>query len=83
MRDCQMYSRKVTQSKTIINLPIKALCLKYRVLMLYHPGNILFQIMLVISDVLFVPNILDPLAIFRIRRSYLTSLRILRRVANE
>jgi hypothetical protein len=49
----------------------------------YHPGNILFQTMLVNSDVLLVPNILDPLAIFRNWRSQIKSLRILRRVANE
>jgi hypothetical protein len=60
-----------------------ALCLKHSVLKFYHPGNILFQTMLVNSDVLLVPNILDLLAIFRNWRSHLTSLRILRRVANE
>jgi hypothetical protein len=60
-----------------------ALCLKRTVLTLFHPGNILFQTITVNSDVLLVPNILDPLAIFRNWRSHLTSLRILRRVANE
>jgi hypothetical protein len=60
-----------------------ALCLKHSVMTLYHPGNILFQTMLVNSDVLLVPNILDPLAIFRNWRSHLTSLRIPRRDANE
>jgi hypothetical protein len=60
-----------------------ALCLKHTVLTLFHPGNILFQTMIINSDVLFVPNILDPLAIFRNCRSHLPSLLILRRVANE
>jgi hypothetical protein len=60
-----------------------ALCLNHSVLTLYHPGNILFQTILVNSDVLLVPNILDPLAILRNWRSLLTSLRILCRVANE
>jgi hypothetical protein len=46
-----------------------ALCLKHSVLTLYHPGNILFQTRLVNSDVLLVPNTLDPLAIFRNWRS--------------
>jgi hypothetical protein len=59
------------------------LCLKHSVLTLYHPENILFQTMLVNSDVLLVPNILDPLAILRNWRSHLTTLRILHRVANE
>jgi hypothetical protein len=50
-----------------------------------HPGNVLFQTMIANSDVLLEPNIrvLDPRAIFRNWRSHLTSLRILRRVANE
>jgi hypothetical protein len=60
-----------------------ALCLKHSVLTLHHPENILFHTMPVNSDVLLVPNILDPFAIFRNCRSHLTSLRILRRVANE
>jgi hypothetical protein len=60
-----------------------ALCLKYTVLTLFHPGNTLFQTMIVNSDVLLVQNILDPLAIFRNSRSHLTSSRILRPVANE
>jgi hypothetical protein len=60
-----------------------ALCLKHSVLTFYHPGKILFQTMLDNSDVLLVPNILDPLVIFRNWRSHLTTLRILRRVANE
>jgi hypothetical protein len=60
-----------------------ALYLKHSVLTLFHPGNIVFQIMILNSDVLFVPNMLDPLAIFRNWRSHLTSLRIIRRVANE
>jgi hypothetical protein len=59
-----------------------ALCRKHSVLTLYHPGNMLFQTMLINSEVLLAPNILDPLAIFRKWRSHLTSLRILRRVAN-
>jgi hypothetical protein len=60
------------------------LCLKHSVLTLYHFVNILFQTMLVNSDVLLVPNanILHPLATFRNWRSHLTTLRILRRVAN-
>jgi hypothetical protein len=58
------------------------LCLQHTVLTLYHPANILFQTMIVNSDVLLVQNILGPLAIFRNWRSHLTSLRILRRVAN-
>jgi hypothetical protein len=58
-----------------------ALCLKHRVLTLYHPRNILFQTMIVNSDVLLVPNILQPLTIFRNWRSHITTLRILRRVA--
>jgi hypothetical protein len=60
-----------------------ALCFKHSLLTLYLPGNILYQTMLVNSDVLMVPNALDHLAIFRNRRSHLTSLRIFRRVANE
>jgi hypothetical protein len=59
------------------------LCLKPSVFTLYHPGNTLFQTMLVNFDVLLVPNILDLLAIFRNWGSHLTTLRILRRVANE
>jgi hypothetical protein len=51
-----------------------ALCLKHSVLTLYHPGNILFQTMLVNSDVLLVPNILNPFATFRNWRSPLTTL---------
>jgi hypothetical protein len=42
-----------------------ALCLKDTILTLFHPGNTLFQIMIVNSDVLLVPNMSDPLAIFR------------------
>jgi hypothetical protein len=60
-----------------------ALSLKHSVFRLFHPGYILFQTMLTNSNVLLVPNILDPLAILRKSRSHLTSLRILRRVANE
>jgi hypothetical protein len=60
-----------------------ALCLKHTVLTLCHPENIRFQTMIVNSDVLLVPNILDPLAMFRNWHSHLTGLRILRRVANE
>jgi hypothetical protein len=59
------------------------LCLKHNTLTLFHPGNILFKTMIVNYDVLLEQNILDPLAIFRNWRSHLTSLRILRRVANE
>jgi hypothetical protein len=59
-----------------------ALCLRHSVLTLYHPENILFQTMIVNSDVLLVPNTVDPLALFRNSRSHLTSLRILRRVEN-
>jgi hypothetical protein len=83
MRDCQMYLRKVAPSKKIINCSNHGFMLKHSVLTLYRLGNILFQTMLVNSDVLLVPNVLDPLAIFRNWRSRLTSLRILRRVANE
>jgi hypothetical protein len=57
--------------------------LKHSVLTIYHPGNMLFQTMLIISEVLLVPNILDPLVIFGTWRSHLKSLRILRLVANE
>jgi hypothetical protein len=60
-----------------------ALCLKHSILTIFHPGNILFQTMLLNSNVLLLPNILDPLPIVRNCRSHLTSLRILRRVANE
>jgi hypothetical protein len=60
-----------------------ALSLKQSVLTLYHPGNILFQIMPLNICVLLLPNVLDPLTIFRNWRSHLTGLRILRRVANE
>jgi hypothetical protein len=60
-----------------------ALCLKRTVLTLSHPGNTLFQTITEDSDVLLVPNILDPLAIFRNWRSHFTTLHILRRVANE
>jgi hypothetical protein len=61
-----------------------ALCIKHSVLTLYDPGNMLFQTMFIVySKVLLAPNILDPLAIFRKWRSHLTSLRILRSVANE
>jgi hypothetical protein len=60
-----------------------ALFLKHSVLTPYRPGNILFQTMLVNSDILFVPNILDPVAIFGKWGPHLTGLRILRRVANE
>jgi hypothetical protein len=60
-----------------------ALSLKHTVLTLSNPQNTLFQTMIVNSNVLLVPNILDPLAIFRNWHSHLTSLRILRRVANE
>jgi hypothetical protein len=60
-----------------------ALCLKHSVLTVYHPGNILFQTMLINSEVLLVPNILDSLAIFGKWHSHLTSLRIIRRVADE
>jgi hypothetical protein len=56
MRDCQMYSRNVAPCKTIINCSNMALFLKHSVLTLYHPGNILFQTMLVNSDVQLVPN---------------------------
>jgi hypothetical protein len=59
------------------------LCSKPSILTLHHPGNILFEITIVNSDVLFVPNMLDLFAVFRNWRSHLTSLRILRRVANE
>jgi hypothetical protein len=59
-----------------------ALCLIHSVLTLHHPGNILFQTMLVNSDVLLVTNILHPLARFLNWRSHLTRLRILCRVAN-
>jgi hypothetical protein len=38
------------------SVPIMVLCLKHSVLTLYHPGNILFQTMLVNSNVLLVPN---------------------------
>jgi hypothetical protein len=56
-----------------------ALCLKHTVLTLFHHGNILFQTTSIIvnSDVLLVPNILDPLAIFPKWHSHLTTLRIL------
>jgi hypothetical protein len=57
-----------------------ALCLKHIVLTPFHPGNILFQTMIVNSDVLLVPNILDPLAIFRNWSFHFTSLHILCRV---
>jgi hypothetical protein len=60
-----------------------ALYLKYGILTLYHSGNILFQTMLTNSEVLLVPNILDPFAIFEKWRANLTSLRILHCVANE
>jgi hypothetical protein len=60
-----------------------ALSLKHSVFRLFHPGGILFQTMLTNSDVLLLPNILDPPAIFRKSRSHLISLRILLRVANE
>jgi hypothetical protein len=43
---------------------IMALCLKYGVLTLYDPGNILFQIMLINSDGILVQNTLDPLLYF-------------------
>jgi hypothetical protein len=59
------------------------LCLDYSVLVLNHPRNILFQTMLIYSEGLFVPNVLDTIAIFGKYRSHLTSLRILRRVATE
>jgi hypothetical protein len=81
MRDCQMYSRKIAPSK--ITVLIMGLCLKHSVLTHYYPGNILFQTMLVNSDFLLVPNILDPFAIFRNLRSHLTSLSMLRSVAND
>jgi hypothetical protein len=60
-----------------------ALCLKHSVFTLYRPANILFQSMLINSKVLLLPNLLDPLAVCRIWRSHLTTLRTLRRVANE
>jgi hypothetical protein len=60
-----------------------ALSIKPSVFTLFHPGDIIFQTMLTNSDVLLVPNMLDPPAIFRKSRSHLTTLRILRRVANE
>jgi hypothetical protein len=60
-----------------------ALCLKHSVMTLYKPENVLFQTMLVNSDVLLVPDMLDHVAIFRNWLSHLTGLRILRRVANE
>jgi hypothetical protein len=60
-----------------------ALCLKHSILTFYRSRNIIFQTMLVNSDVLLAQNILDPLAIFRNWCSHLTTLRILRRVANE
>jgi hypothetical protein len=60
-----------------------AVCLKISVLTTYHPGNMLFQTMLINSEVLLVPTILDPLAIFGKWRPHLTSLRTLRRFANE
>jgi hypothetical protein len=59
------------------------LCLDYSVLELNHPRSILFQTMLINSEDLCVPNILDPIAVFGKYRSHLTSLLILRRVANE
>jgi hypothetical protein len=71
MRDCQMYSRKVALSKTIIS------CSNHD----FTPKT--YRIIIVNSDVLVVPNILNPLAIFRNWGSHLTSLRFLRRVANE
>jgi hypothetical protein len=43
-----------------------ALCLKYSVLTFYHPGNMLFQTMLINFDVLLVPNILVPFLYFEI-----------------
>jgi hypothetical protein len=79
MRDCQMYSRKVALSKTIINCSNHGFMLKTYRTDTFHPGNILFQTIIVNSDVLLVPNI----AIFRNWRSHLISLRILRSVANE
>jgi hypothetical protein len=60
-----------------------AFCLKQSVFTLYHPANILLQSMLINFDVLLVPNLLDPLAVCRIWRSHLTTLRTLRRVVNE
>jgi hypothetical protein len=60
-----------------------ALSLKHNVFALFHPGDILFQTILTNSDVLLVPNMLDPPAIFPNSLSHLTSLRIHRRVANE
>jgi hypothetical protein len=41
-----------------------ALCLKYSVLTVYHPANIVFQTTLKNSHVLLVANIFHPLAIF-------------------
>jgi hypothetical protein len=43
-----------------------ALCLKRTVLTIFRPGNILFQTIIVNSNVLLVPNILDPLLYFEI-----------------
>jgi hypothetical protein len=48
----------------IVGVLIMALCLKHSAPTRYHPGNILFQTMLINSDVLLLPNMLDPLAIF-------------------
>jgi hypothetical protein len=78
-----MYSRKVALSKTIINCSNHGFMPKTYVLTLYHTGNTLFQTIIVNSDDLLVRNILHPPAIFRNWRSHLTSLRILRGVANE
>jgi hypothetical protein len=60
-----------------------ALRLKHSVIRLFHPGDILFQTMLTNSDGLLVSSILDPPAIVGKSRSHLTSLRIVRRVANK
>jgi hypothetical protein len=59
-----------------LTILVMAQCMKYSVLTLYLPGIILFQTMLVSSEGILVPNIsYTPV--------YLTSLRILRRVATQ
>jgi hypothetical protein len=66
-----------------LTVEIMALCINHNVLTLYHPRNILFLTIILNSDVLSVPNILASLHIFANWRSHLTTLRILRPVANE
>jgi hypothetical protein len=78
-----VFAESVALSKTIINCSNHGFMLKTYRTCTFSSWKYTFQIMIVNSDLLLVPNVFDPFATFRNWRSHLTSLRILRRVANE